>query len=44
MLTNVVECWKSGSPNVVKCEPKMLWNVNTNVGKCHRMLTNVAKC
>ncbi len=30
---NVVKCWKSGCPNVVKCYPKMLWNVNTNVRK-----------
>ncbi len=40
---NVEECWKSGCQNIVKCYPKMLWNVRTNVNKCRRMLTNVAK-
>ncbi len=28
-------------PNVMKCEPKMLWNVNTNVANCLTMSYNV---
>jgi hypothetical protein len=39
-----VECWISGSSNVVKFYSKMLRNVTKNVNKCLRMLTNVARC
>ena len=38
---NVDKCWKLDIGNVIKCWPKMSWNVSHNFGKCYRMFANV---
>ena len=35
---NVDKCWKLDVGNVIKCWPKMSWNVRHKFGQCHQML------